>query len=104
MHLALRPIPLSLGPVYQAETDGFVVASILIPSNDGQAYLSGYTDSSNPPTTVRAYAGDSNTVSDDMTPNSFTMPVRKGDYWEVVRTYVQGSSSTVIIYWIPLGA
>jgi hypothetical protein len=68
-----------------AATDGFVLAT------GSSADISGYTDSSNPPTTLRCQA--KNTASGD---ESFTMPVKKGHYWAV-------SGTCAICYWIPLG-
>ena len=73
--------------VYEAETDGFVCAG-------GQALTtcSGYTDSSTPPTTLRAFNWSTSGVN-----ASIMMPVKKGDYWKVV-------GGEVWCYWIPLGA
>ena len=71
--------------VYQAATDGFVLCR-----GDTDVAVAGYTDGSNPPTTERIrQASSQNSI------NSFTMPVRKNDYWKVT-----GGS---VIYWIPLG-
>ena len=71
--------------VYQAATDGFVLCR-----GTTDIAVVGYTDGSNPPTTERIrQASSQNSI------NSFTMPVRKNDYWKVT-----GGS---VIYWIPLG-
>jgi len=77
-----------MNEVYRADTDGFVVAYA-----DGLwSMIQGYTDSSDPPTTLRTQ----NNAWE--TPHvSITMPVRKGDYWKVTSTL----SGTV--YWMPLG-
>jgi cell division protein FtsL len=76
--------------VYYTNTDGFVVAFGYSPGT--YIRVSGLTDSSNPPSTIRA-------VDDGRGLNhaSIAMPVRKGDYWKVT------GGSNVIIYWIPLG-
>jgi len=74
--------------VYQAVTDGFVCASS---SGGAGAMVSGYTDSSNPPTTLRAQNQDGSTTNLMF----ITMPVRKNDYWKVT-----GAGT---IYWIALG-
>ena len=77
--------------VYYTNTDGFVVAFGY--SSATFICVSGLTDSSNPPSTIRA-------VDDGYGVNrhaSIAMPVRKGDYWKVT------GGSNVIIYWIPLG-
>jgi hypothetical protein len=73
------------GPV---TTDGFVVA---LGATDG-SFLIGYTNSTAAAPAIRVYGtvhagGSYGTIS-------FTMPVRKGDYWKVV-----GPASS--IYWIP---
>ena len=72
-----------------AATDGFVVCSSGILTNGG---VVGYSDASTPPTTIRAQVsfgfGSSGRAS-------FTMPVRKGDYWKV-------SAGCTTNYWIPL--
>lgn len=72
-----------------AVTDGFFVCSVIM---GGSSNLAGYTDASNPPTTIRAQVGFGVGSSGRAT---FTMPVKKGDYW---RTSAACSTS----YWIPL--
>jgi len=68
--------------VYQASTDGFVIVYL---ASSEYAYT--YTDSSNPPTTLRAKCGVN---------TSTTVPVRKSDYWKVT-----GAAN---IYWLPMGS
>jgi len=72
--------------VYQAATDGFVVA---IYTYDGGEML-GYTDGSDPPTTLRG-AGCSGIGG---LRESLTMPVHKNDYWK--------TTGATTVYWIPL--
>jgi hypothetical protein len=89
--------------VYQALSDGFVVAVALTGQADElTAYLYGYSDSDNPPVTLRAVATARRLG--DITYNrggSFTLPVRKGDFWEVT---LSGSGDyEAYLYWIPLG-
>jgi hypothetical protein len=74
--------------VYQAETDGFVLASS--PYVSGPQVI-GYTDSSNPPTILRIQCG----VDSSTTYHAITMPVRKDDYWKV--------TGAATIYWVPFG-
>jgi hypothetical protein len=89
----------SLNTVYQAPSDGFVVAKITTPFG-GKGWISGLTDSSNPPATERAVATvDSTTAANS---SSFTMPVRKNDYWKVIYGDVSGTP-VKLLYWIPLG-
>ena len=78
--------------VYYADTDGFVCA--YVHTTDDTPIIYGYTDSNNPPTTLRVANKD---ISDDAfnTYAGFSMPVRKGDYWRVVNAHY--------IYWMPLG-
>jgi len=73
----------TVATVYQASTDGFVHAI----SNGGTA-VSGYTDTSNPPTTLVAQDDSASTES------GITMAVKRGDYWKVV-----GANKS--LYWIP---
>jgi hypothetical protein len=75
--------------VYQAATDGFVVAL----NNQYAGEIKGYTDGSNPPTTQRAWSSANNGGD---TGRDITMPVRKGDYWKV--------TGGTTIYWLPIGA
>lgn len=85
---------------YQAETDGIVVASV---QATNVAALQGYSDGNNPPTTLRtrgqnvyAYSGPNTLYA------GLTMPVRKGDYYEVDAS---GSTSpTITVFWLPIGA
>lgn len=100
--------------VYQATTSGLVVAGIGWNSGN-QTYtaplwggLIGYTDANNPPATIRAAASCSarwikisNIVLNSVTPyNSFTMPVKKGDFWAVA---TDGNSwGTIVVQWVPL--
>lgn len=76
--------------VYLAATDGFVCAY----STPECYWIKGYTDSSTPPTTVRAWQ-----YEDDSSMQQYIMmPVKKGDYWKVT---VQSNTATV--YWMPVG-
>ncbi|HAJ57218.1 MAG TPA: hypothetical protein DCL35_05555 [Candidatus Omnitrophica bacterium] len=87
--------------VYQAATDGFVVAYGPVNNNKGYGdnpWLHGLTDGNNPPVTKRAscdflggWGTDNNTIM------TFTMPVRKGDYWKVTTV------GNATVYWISLG-
>jgi len=80
--------------VYQASTDGFVVDyAAYSPINSGGS-ATGYTDGSNPPTTVRAF---SSVYYSSVA--AITMPVRKGDYWKVVNSPGPGT-----VWWISLGS
>jgi hypothetical protein len=76
--------------VYVAKTNGFAVISS---ADENSNSLYGYTDSTNPPVTVRCNGVVHNGGAYGLT--SCTMPVRKGDYWKV-------TGGIVRIYWIPL--
>ncbi len=83
--------------VTQATTDGYVVV-LGSGASSGPGRLDGFTDGSNPPTTMRG------TVTlDDVyaTYGSFVMPVRKDDYWEINDDAV-GVTVTILCHWIPL--
>jgi hypothetical protein len=91
----------TLGQAFLAESDGFVVANIIATSaTNATTNLRGLTDSSNPPSSnsIRAYAHCAQPTD---TGGSFTMPVKKGDYWQVVKP--DTTPATVTIYWMPLG-
>lgn len=80
-------VTLADNTVYQAVTDGFVIAN----GNSSELLMYGYTDDSNPPTTQRAIGGGSSGNHYD----TFFMPVKKDDYWKT-------SGADSYIYWIPL--
>jgi len=77
----------SSNTVYQAESDGFVLAYSAVGSE-----LKILTDGSNPPTTVRQHHYHSNGAG--AWHISAVCPVRKGDYWKV-----ESASS---VYWLPV--
>ena len=79
--------------VYTAATDGEVHAYATSVGNN--CTLTGYTDSNNPPTTVRVLQKD---PSDNATV-CIKMSVRKGDYWKVVAA----NESASYIFWLPIG-
>ena len=78
------------GVVIQAKSDGFVLAHSI---GEDSNTIKTYTDSSNPPTTVRCNENVHSGGAYGLT--SCTMPVRKGDYWKV-------DGSKIIVYWISL--
>jgi len=80
--------------VYEAASDGIVVAY----GSGGSGttdHMIGYTDGSNPPTTIRIVSGEGAEQY-----LGFTMPVRKGDYWKVSTT---GANCTFVVRWLPIG-
>lgn len=86
---------MALGTIYQASTDGIVVATMTGTSQGG---IYGQTDSFSPPTTVRSqtYSWASSGGSAGL-----TLPVKAGDYWRVGTSY---SISTAAVFWIPLSS
>lgn len=94
--------------VYQATTDGFFVGNINASANISWGDIDGYTDSSNPPTTLRASASgwrvdSSFSGTSGNRKGSFCIPVKKGDYYKGVTTNGSGTP-TVTYYWIPIGS
>ncbi len=85
----------SAGTVYQAETDGFVCAYLPGGTADGD-YIHGYTDNSNPPTTIRVSCNRSSLAYY----TGICFPVKKNDYWRVTTN----TTDTIYVYWIPLGS
>jgi len=78
--------------IYQAATDGFVVAYV----NDSSE-LRLKTDSTVTPTTIRAYCESYSSAAHY---NSFCVPVKKNDYWIVDKL----SGSVGGLYWLPIGS
>jgi hypothetical protein len=75
---------------YLAASNGFVVVY-----TTANTQIKGYTDAANPPTTLRCQdQGDTAGTGGA----NFTMPVIKGQYWEVTE-----SAATSTIFWMPLG-
>lgn len=94
-------ISLSDGTVYQAATDGLVVV-LAITTETMESRVAGYTDSSFPPGTKRMeFQLDGNGRPDR---DSFTMPVRKGDYWTVTKSSSGSTALTsVTVGFLPVG-
>ena len=89
--------------VYEAATDGFVTAYCQTNGAASRVILTGYTDSSNPPTTIRAKDAANDQGTDPNENASIMFPVKKGDYWKVTETETWNGGTTYI-YWIPLGS
>jgi len=96
--------------VYQAETDGFVVAYNVWTTtswgyNPYGGEIEGYTDENNPPTTLRIKNSEvSGQVYSRELIASITMPVKKGHYWKVTKTSYAGTDNGGVVWWIPLGS
>ncbi|MFC6924530.1 hypothetical protein ACFQGF_17015 [Microbulbifer taiwanensis] len=99
------------GTVYQADTDGFVVVRLQA-SGKEQLNANGAAGSSSDSLQSRASASvhrdtaGSNTVAVDE--NSFTMPVRTGEYWRVSTSQDCDASgnpgqAAVSVSWMPFG-
>jgi prepilin-type N-terminal cleavage/methylation domain-containing protein len=82
------------GQVYQAVTDGYVAANAVF--HGSNLYIYGYTDSVNASTMVTSNSCISSSGGDTRYA-SITMPVRKGDYWQVT------CNTTPTILWLPNG-
>ncbi len=85
---------------YRARSDGFVVA--VVTGRGDPATVLGQTDSG-PATTVRASATVASPPIGSQT-DSFSMPVRKGDYWRVGKGPGYRASTRVVIYFLPVDA
>lgn len=86
----------------KAATDGFVCVKVVASlGTDTQEWVDGYTDSLSNPTTSYwgAGVGRVSTYQGYIKQNSFTMPVKKGNYWKVV---ISNGSPTITVAWIPL--
>lgn len=83
--------------VHQAETDGFVV--VLLRGTSLWGSVTGYAGPSSPPSIIRgraSYDFDRTGANE----SSFTMPVRKSEYY---RVEAPASGVTVSIEWVPMG-
>lgn len=80
----------SKATVYQAISDGFVIAANLVDAAD----LTILTDGSDPPTTVRARTSN----SAQCIGNTACTVVKKNDYW-----MVNCSAVITLLFWIPFG-
>ena len=89
----------SLNTVYQAPTDGFVIYICGKSTAGADINAMVYSDSSNPPTTIRGWVMVGQATPDY--PKTIITPVRKGDYY---KCYRDGSAESDAIYWIPMGA
>lgn len=85
------------GTVYQATTDGFVLARVVI-GQGPYGSVEVVTDATNPPATVRVHEHGIEDQRGEGQAFSVTSPVRKNDYWKV------NSSGSATVYWIPLGS
>jgi hypothetical protein len=81
--------------VYQAATDGFVMAYLHHYTGGTLKIL---TDSSNPPTTIRAEQRTSSGTTEFG--STLTVPVKKNDYYKIE----QSGGDSFSAYWIPLGS
>ena len=83
---------------YLAPSDGFVT-TYMTGANGATGALKGYTDNSNPPTTLVAQVGvrDSNANAEEI--RSMTFPVKNGDYWGVT---LVGSCTASSVRWMPV--
>lgn len=85
----------TIGQIYQALTDGIVVAYGL--ETSGSVEIQGVSDSSSSPSTIRAYT---ETVANAFA--SICFPVKKNDYYEVTSTGFAFTTSAM--YFLPLGS
>jgi hypothetical protein len=84
----------SVGTVYQASTDGFVLASFPGTVASGTVFTI-LSDGSNPPTTELMRSSTSS--GDNATEGGLCLPVKSGNYYKVVNN--AGTSPNA--YWIP---
>ena len=91
----------TVGTVYgPANTDGFVIAYGAGNGTPGLLLqLAGYSDASNPPTTLRNIVSDLYSVANAGL-GGLMFPVRKGDYYTVTPT---GTFLSLTMWWIPNG-
>lgn len=94
----------NVGTVYQALTDGLVTVTLTSAGSTAGAYVIGYTDSSNPPTTgmgqcsVNYPSGGESDLKGQY--SGFEMRVKAGDYYKATQTTNSGSA-TATMYFTP---
>jgi hypothetical protein len=86
----------AIDTVYQAASDGFVVAYADGVAIGGTGTLGVQTDSANPPTTWRARTSVTNNYG------SVMVPVKKNDFYRAVTTTTAGTVNFTV-FWVPLG-
>ena len=89
---------MSGGTIYEASTDGFVLAYYY--TYDACTSVTGYTGSNSDPITIRAKS--SRTVNSDQDYKFIMMPVKKGDYWKVIFDGVSSAIKDAHVRWISL--
>jgi len=80
--------------VYQAQTDGII--TVYGVGAHGGGSVRGYTDTNNPPTTIRTGEGAGYVNYG----HGISFPVKKNDYFKIERT--SNWDSTPEIYWLPI--
>jgi hypothetical protein len=83
----------SIGTVYKAPSDGFVVVNVI--SASGSAFKATlYSDINTDPFTMLASVVWSG--------GSMTAPIKKGDYWKVTHNNVNVDQLKITIGWLPV--
>jgi hypothetical protein len=102
------PVSNSVSTVYQATTDGILVAQVYEPSSPNYGTLmSVVSDENNPPTTVRASCIVEYTPTAYMEYASVTVPILKNHYYKVTHQALGMSESgneVFTIYFYPVGS
>jgi len=75
-----------------AATDGFLVAKVTGSSGQVSCALFGYTDSANPPTTLRCADSIGQQDKANIFYAGYTMPVKKGDYYKATWYGISGNN------------
>lgn len=90
------PVAKTIGTIYQAATDGYVVAFMQIDNGDDVRL---HSDAATPPTTAvqKLYTGSGTTAFD----GSMCFPVKKNEYYKL--TLVAGTVTPAAYYFIPSG-
>ena len=97
----------SVGTVYQASTDGFVIAYAYSNGQGNGCFgVEGLSDSSSTPSTIIVPIVICANGQQGYAP--LMMPVKKGNYWEVINlngtpAYTGGTNTSVTINWTPMG-
>jgi len=85
------------GTVYKALSDGFVKFVAGAVGSAGLTEIKGYTDGSNPPTTIEAYT--TTRAPSELDPLELGFFVIKGNYWKV--SVFGGGAQNIVVQWYP---
>ena len=93
----------TVGTVYQAATDGYIVATIEPNASPSVSYIYAYIGATNNPTERMGTTSAVNVSGTDWPQrNMINIPVPKGSYWKVELEIEYGNAGVVSLHWMPI--